>query len=166
MKGNPRIIAALNERLSEELTAINQYVVHAAMYGRWGYAALAKHVMGLARSEMGHADELIDRILFLEGKPIVSKLNEIRIGAEPKAMLENDRAAEADAVSKYNESVLLAVELKDEGSRERVDAPRGGSNHGTSPWLRRAARKARRQYAVDEAGHARHQPRPQARRFA
>src|SRR3972149_4214187 len=90
MKGNPRIIAALNERLSEELTAINQYVVHAAMYGRWGYAALAKHVMGLARSEMGHADELIDRILFLEGKPIVSKLNE---------------------------SVLLAVELKDEGSR-------------------------------------------------
>jgi len=117
MKGNPRIIAALNERLSEELTAINQYVVHAAMYGRWGYAALAKHVMGLARSEMGHADELIDRILFLEGKPIVSKLNEIRIGAEPKAMLENDRAAEADAVSKYNESVLLAVELKDEGSR-------------------------------------------------
>src|SRR3972149_65433 len=117
MKGNPRIIAALNERLSEELTAINQYVVHAAMYGRWGYAALAKHVMGLARSEMGHADELIDRILFLEGKPIVSKLNEFRIGAEPKAMLENDRAAEADAVSKYNESVLLAVELKDEGSR-------------------------------------------------
>lgn len=117
MKGNPRIIAALNDRLAEELTAINQYVVHSAMYGRWGYAGLAKYVLGLARAEMGHADELIDRILFLEGKPVVSKLNEIKIGAEPKAMLENDRAAEAEAVSKYNESVLLAVELKDDGSR-------------------------------------------------
>jgi bacterioferritin len=117
MKGNPRIIVALNERLSEELTAINQYVVHSAMYGRWGYAALSKYVLGLARAEMGHADEIIDRILFLEGKPVVSKLNEIRIGSDPKSMLENDRTSETDAVAKYNESVLIAVELKDDGSR-------------------------------------------------
>lgn len=122
MKGNERIIEHLNARLAEELTAVNQYFVHAEMCENWGYERL--HAMARKRSidEMKHAEKLIARILFLEGKPIVSNLNKIHIGAEVPGMHENDRFAEETAIRGYNESIRLAVEVGDNGTRELLES--------------------------------------------
>ncbi|HEX2769393.1 MAG TPA: ferritin-like domain-containing protein, partial [Geobacteraceae bacterium] len=97
MKGNEKIIDHLNMRLAEELTAINQYMVHSEMCDAWGYGKLHKVIEKRAIDEMKHAEKLISRILFLEGRPIVSVLNKIHIGAEIPKMHENDRAAEESA---------------------------------------------------------------------
>jgi bacterioferritin len=118
MKGNARVIQALNDRLREELTAISQYMVHSEMCANWGYDALHKAVEKQAIDEMHHAESLIARILFLEGAPAVSKLDEIRIGKDVKEIVTNDLGAERDAVKAYNESIRLAVELGDNASRD------------------------------------------------
>jgi len=122
MKGNDQIIAALNNLLSDELTAISQYMVHSEMCDNWGLEKLHKAVEGRAITEMKHAEKLIARILFLEGLPIVSKLKKITIGADIEAQLKNDLAAEYGAVKGYNEAVRLAYELNDNGSRELLDS--------------------------------------------
>jgi bacterioferritin len=122
MKGNERIIAALNDRLAEELTAINQYFVHAEMCENWGYERLHGMIRKRSIDEMKHAEKLIARILFLEGKPIVSNLNKMHIGAEVPRMHESDRAAEEAAIKGYNESIKLAVELGDNGTREILES--------------------------------------------
>ena len=122
MKGNDQIIAALNNLLSDELTAISQYMVHSEMCDNWGLEKLHKAVEGRAITEMKHAEKLIARILFLEGLPIVSKLKKITIGADIEAQLKNDLAAEYGAVNGYNEAVRLAYELNDNGSRELLDS--------------------------------------------
>jgi len=122
MKGNDQIIAALNNLLSDELTAISQYMVHSEMCDNWGFEKLHKAVEGRAITEMKHAEKLIARILFLEGLPIVSKLKKITIGADIEAQLKNDLAAEYGAVKGYNEAVRLAYELNDNGSRELLDS--------------------------------------------
>ncbi len=118
MKGNKKIIEHLNARLAEELTAINQYMVHAQMCDNWRYERLHTIIEKRAIDEMKHAEKLIDRVLFLEGNPIVSKLNELCIGSEVPAMHENDRGAEETAIRGYNESIRLAVEVGDNGTRE------------------------------------------------
>lgn len=121
MKGNDKILDSLNERLAEELTAINQYMVHSEMCDNWGYERLHKLIEKRAIDEMKHAEKLIARILFLDGRPIVSKLNKVTIGAEVEKMHKNDHAAEADAIKNYNESIRLAVEVGDNGTRELLE---------------------------------------------
>lgn len=118
MKGNEKIIEQLNRRLTEELTAINQYMVHAEMCDDWHYERLHQMIEKRAIAEMKHAEKLIARILFLEGRPIVSNLNKITIGGEVPKMHENDRLAEQDAIKGYNESIRMAIELGDNGTRE------------------------------------------------
>lgn len=121
MKGNDRVLESLNIRLAEELTAINQYMVHAEMCDNWNYERLHKIIEKRAIDEMKHAEKLIARILFLDGRPIVSTLNKITIGAEVEKMHLNDHAAEADAIKNYNESIKLAVEVGDNGTRELLE---------------------------------------------
>src|SRR5512143_568082 len=118
MKGNDKIIEKLNALLADELTAINQYMVHSEMCANWMYDQLHKAIEKRAIDEMKHAEKLIGRILFLDGRPIVSSLNKISIGADVEAQLKNDWAAEADAVKAYNDGIRLAVEVGDNGTRE------------------------------------------------
>jgi bacterioferritin len=122
MKGNKKVIDHLNARLAEELTAINQYMVHSEMCDNWGYERLHKMIEKRAIDEMKHAEKLIARILFLDGRPIVSELNKVHIGAEVPKMHENDRIAEDTAIKGYNESIRVAVEAGDNGSRELLEA--------------------------------------------
>jgi len=122
MKGNEQVIEHLNARLSEELTAINQYMVHSEMCDNWGYERLHKAIEKRAIDEMKHAEKLIARILFLDGRPIVSELNKITIGAEVEKQHKNDWAAEEDAIKNYNASIRLATEVGDNGTKELLEA--------------------------------------------
>jgi bacterioferritin len=122
MKGNEKIIEKLNDLLADELTAINQYMVHSEMCANWMYDRLHKADEKRAIDEMKHAEKLIARILFLEGKPTVSILKEIRIGAEVEAQHNNDWDAENGAIKSYNEGIKLAVQLGDNGTRELLEA--------------------------------------------
>src|SRR5512138_2167707 len=121
MKGHEKIIEHLNLRLAEELTAINQYMVHAEMCDNWRYDRLHKIIEKRAIDEMKHAEKLIARILFLEGRPIVSELNKMHIGDEVPKMHANDHEAEFSAIKGYNESIRIAVELGDNGTRELLE---------------------------------------------
>lgn len=118
MKGNERVIEQLNMRLAEELTATNQYMVHAEMCENWGYQRLYTMIRTRAITEMKHAERLIERILFLEGKPMVNRLDPIHIGGEIPKMIQFDHAHEEATIRGYNESIRLAVELGDNGTRE------------------------------------------------
>ena len=122
MKGNKKIIEQLNSRLADELTAINQYMVHAEMCDNWKYERLHGIIQKRAIEEMKHAEKLIGRILFLEGRPIVSNLNQIKIGAEIPAMHSNDWGAEDIAIKGYNETIRLTVEVGDNGTREILES--------------------------------------------
>lgn len=118
MKGNPKLISALNSLLADELTSINQYMVHAEMCEDWGYEKLHEHFEKRAIDEMKHAEILIGRILFLEGAPIVDNLKKIFIGGEVPEQLENDRLAEMDAIAAYNAAIKLAGEVNDFATRK------------------------------------------------
>lgn len=120
MQGNPQVIEQLNHRLSEELAAIMQYVVHAEMCENWGYLKLAKHLEATAHTEMHHAESLIQRIIFLEGIPNVSRLGEIRIGANVSDIVLNDYDGELLGVRGYNQTMALASEVGDNGTREML----------------------------------------------
>jgi bacterioferritin len=122
MQGEVRVIEELNARLAEELTAINQYMVHAEVCEDWHYGGLADPVKKRAIAEMKHAERLIERILFLDGRPTVSNLNQIHIGAAVPEMHANDLAAEVDAVKAYNESIRVCADLKDDGSKEMLES--------------------------------------------
>ena len=122
MKGNPKILATLNELLADELTAINQYVVHAEMAENWGYGKLGAFVSGRSRTEMKHAEQLIARILFLEGTPVVSELNRIHVGPDVAKQLANDLVAEMVAVAGYNRAIRQAVELGDNATKDMLEA--------------------------------------------
>jgi bacterioferritin len=118
MKGNTKIIEHLNARLAEELTAINQYIVHSRMCHNWDYKRLAEAIEKRARAEMRHAEKLITRILFLEGQPMVNTPNKVRIGGEVPRMHVNDHGVEEEAIQGYNEGIRLAAEVGDNGTRE------------------------------------------------
>ncbi|MEN6530238.1 MAG: bacterioferritin [Anaerolineaceae bacterium] len=121
MKGKPEIIEKLNFLLADELTAINQYFVHAEECGDWGYEVLHESIEKRSIGEMKHAEKLIARILFLEGMPVVDKLNKMHISDSVPGMLENDRQAEEVAIKNYNEAIKLATELLDNGTKELLD---------------------------------------------
>lgn len=121
MKGNEQIIQHLNDRLAEELTGINQYFVHAEMTENWNYEKLSKPIKDRSIVEMRHAEALIERILYLEGIPIVSKLNEIRIGQNVEQMHRNDLDLELGADKNYNDSIKLCAELGDEGTKNLLE---------------------------------------------
>ncbi len=122
MKGNDHIIATLNILLAEELTAINQYMVHSEMCANWGYEKLHKNIEKQAIDEMKHAEKLIGRIIFLEGMPIVSKLNQIKIAPEIPHQMEDNRADETGAVKSYNAAIKQAMDLGDNGTREMLES--------------------------------------------
>jgi len=121
MKGDDKVISKLNELLADELTAISQYMVHSEMCANWAYDKLHEAVEKRAIDEMRHAEELIGRILYLEGLPVVSKLNKIHIGAEVPKQLANDWTAEEGAIRSYNDGIRQAVELGDNGTRELLE---------------------------------------------
>lgn len=116
MKGNEKVITVLNSLLADELTAINQYMVHSEMCENWGYNKLHKAIRKQAMDEMNHAEWLIERIIFFEGVPIVSRLNPIKIGKNVPEMIVNDGNDELGAIHAYNEAISLAREVKDQGT--------------------------------------------------
>jgi bacterioferritin len=118
MKGNDKLLSSLNSLLADELTAINQYMVHSEMCDDWGYEKLHKHFEKRAIDEMKHAEKLIGRILFLEGTPVVTNLKKIMIGATVDKQLANDHTAEEDAIKAYNDAIVLAGEVKDYATRD------------------------------------------------
>ncbi len=118
MKGNEKVIAVLNQLLADELTAINQYMVHSEMCENWGYKKLHMEIRKQAMDEMHHAEWLIERIIFFEGAPTVSKLNRIRIGKTVSEMIDYDNSDELDAVRSYNEAIKLARSVDDQGTVE------------------------------------------------
>lgn len=122
MKGNQKIIDKLNVLLKEELTAINQYFVHAEMCDNWGYEKLHKHIEKRSVEEMKHAEKLIKRILYLDGKPVVSELNKISIGSSIDEQFRKDLQAEIDAVEMYNDAIKLSTDLLDGGTKELLDS--------------------------------------------
>jgi bacterioferritin len=121
MKGNEKIIAKLNFLLADELTAISQYMVQAEMCANWGYSHLAEVIEKRAIDEMKHAEKHIGRLLFLEGKPVVSELNQMHIGDTVEALHKNDWDAENGAIQAYNEAIRLAAEVGDNGTRELLE---------------------------------------------
>ena len=122
MKGDATVINTLNNLLAEELTAINQYMVQSEMCENWGYERLHKQIGKIAIDEMKHAEKLIERILFLEGSPTVSKLNAMNIGSNVLAILNNNLASEAIAVKAYNDAIAQCVQAGDNGTRELLKA--------------------------------------------
>jgi bacterioferritin len=117
MKGNPKVIAELNKALREELTAVNQYFLHAEMCENWGYHRLSDFIKKQSLGEMKHAEVLIERILFLNGSPSMMPL-ELKVGGTVKAMIESDLALEVSAVKQYNDSIAIAIKEGDNGSRD------------------------------------------------
>jgi bacterioferritin len=122
MKGDSKVIEVLNSLLADELTAVNQYMVHSEMCDNWGYEKLHKAIEKRAIEEMKHAEKLIARIIFLEGIPVVSKLNDIHIGADVPKMFANDHVAEADAIKNYNADILVCGEARDFATREILES--------------------------------------------
>ncbi len=118
MKGNPKVIECLQDVLTAELTAINQYFLHAEMLENWGYERLAKHTRKESIEEMKHAEEVIHRLLYLEGSPNMSKLFDLHIGQNVKQQFENDLALEYQAIPRLNKAINVAVECGDNGSRD------------------------------------------------
>lgn len=121
MKGNPTILDKLNFLLADELTAISQYMVHAEMCADWGYEKIAAATEKRAIDEMKHAEKLIGRLLFLEGRPVVSNLNPMHIEADVLAQFTSDHTAEQGAIQAYNEAIHLCDELGDAGTRELLE---------------------------------------------
>ncbi|MEP0829115.1 MAG: bacterioferritin [bacterium] len=122
MKGNDKIIATLNSLLADELTAINQYMVHSEMCANWGYERLHEKIEKRAIDEMKHAEKHIGRILFLEGTPVVSKLKEMHIGGDVEAQLKNDCSEEMNAIKAYNAAIKEAADAHDNGTREMLES--------------------------------------------
>jgi bacterioferritin len=122
MKGDERVVKNLDELLSDELTVINQYMVHSEMCANWGYERLHQAVEKRAMQEMHHAELLIARILFLDGTPTVSRLNQIYIGADVPKQLQSDLGVEMQTNRMYNDAIRLAGEVKDAATRELLES--------------------------------------------
>ena len=121
MKGDEKVIGVLNSLLADELTAVNQYMVHSEMCENWGYDKLGETIEKRAIQEMKHAESLIGRILFLEGIPIVSNLRQMHIGSDVPKMYASDLVFESDAVKAYNSAIVTCGEARDYATREILE---------------------------------------------
>ena len=134
MKGEPKIISLLNQVLKAELTAINQYFLHAEMCANWGYYKLAGITRKESIEEMTHAEKLMERILYLDGTPNMTDYFKINIGAGVPQQLKNDLQLEYDAVKRLNGGIKLCVELGDNGSRDLLQSILNDEEHHID-WL-------------------------------
>ena len=121
MKGNDQVIEALNAGLTVELTAINQYFIQSKMCANWGLDRLADHFYKESIEEMKHAEEVIDRVLYLDGVPEIARYGVIKAGASAKEQIENSLSLETKGVQTYNEGIQVCFDLKDSGSRELME---------------------------------------------
>jgi bacterioferritin len=134
MQGDPDVIETLNEILTAELTAINQYFIHAKMRENWGLSRLAAVAREESIDEMKDADKLIDRILYLDGTPNLQRYNPVRVGESVPEQLELELQNEAEAIERYNRAVALAVTKGDNGTRELLEQRLVGEEHHAD-WL-------------------------------
>ncbi len=121
MKGHQDVINALNAGLTIELTAINQYFICSKMCKDWGLNRLAEHFYEESIEEMKHADEVIERILYLEGVPEIARYDKILVGENPQQQIQDSRTLEVKGVATYNEGVKLCIEVGDSGSRDLME---------------------------------------------
>lgn len=118
MKGKPEVIEILNSLIREEMTAISQYILHAEVYKDLGFHELHEEEEKASVEEMKHAEDLAERILFLEGRPILNELEPLRVGKTVPQMLENDRVLEQDAINRYNQAIIAVAALGDYGTKK------------------------------------------------
>lgn len=121
MKGDPQVLDLLNEVLTSELTSVNQYFLHAKMCRNWGYLRLAELNRKESIGEMKHADELIERILFLDGLPNLQRLFKVQVGETVPEQLRLDHDTEVEAIARLNRGIALCVQVGDNGSRELLE---------------------------------------------
>jgi bacterioferritin len=121
MKGNPDVTQVLNEVLRKELTGINQYFIHAKMCKNWGYAVLGEHAWNESIDEMKHADQIVERILFLEGTPNVQAYDKIQVGSNVKQQLENDLGLEQAALTILRPGIKTCLDAHDDATRELLE---------------------------------------------
>jgi bacterioferritin len=121
MKGNPQVIEGLNAGLTIELTAVNQYFIHSKMCESWGLHKLAAHYYAESIEEMKHAEEVIDRILYLDGIPEIARYDVINSGKTPEEQISLNLAMESKGVATYNEAIQVCIDSKDSGSRELME---------------------------------------------
>lgn len=121
MQGNENVVECLNAGLTIELTAINQYFICSKMCRNWGLHTLADHYYAESIEEMKHAEEVIDRVLFLDGVPEIARYDVIRVGKTPQEQIENNMALELKGIATYNEAIQTCLEVKDAGSRELME---------------------------------------------
>jgi bacterioferritin len=121
MKGDPKLIELLNEVLTSELTAINQYFIHAKMLKNWGFPRLASKKREESIEEMKHADSVIERILYLDGVPNMQRMNPVRVGEDPVEQHQVDLALEVEAVARLNRGIELARAVGDNGTKALLE---------------------------------------------
>ena len=149
MRGDPEVIEALNEVLTAELTAINQYFIHHKMCENWGYQRLAKKKREESIDEMKDADVIIERILYFDGIPNMQRLSPIRVGENPIEQHKLDLAVETEAIDRLNRCIALCREKGDNGSRELLESILDGEEE-SADWLEAQL------HIVDEIGSERY----------
>ena len=121
MKGSPEVIEALNAGLTIELTAVNQYFIHSKMCESWGLHKLAQHYYAESIEEMKHAEEVIDRVLYLDGIPEIARYDVVHAGKTPEEQISHNLTMESKGVDTYNEAIQVCIDHKDSGSRELME---------------------------------------------
>lgn len=149
MRGDPQILEVLNEILTAELTAINQYFIHAKMCANWGYQRLAKKKREESIDEMKDADAVIERILYLDGIPNMQRMNPVRIGEDAIEQHRLDLALEVEAVARYNRAIALARDKGDNGTRALLERILQSEEHSVD-WLESQL------YVIDQIGKERY----------
>lgn len=134
MQGNPQVIALLNDVLTAELTAINQYFIHGKMMSNWGYERLASHTRDESIDEMRHAEQIIERILFLEGSPNMQRLSPVRVGESVPEQFQVDVELEYAAIKRLNDGIAACVAAGDNATRELLEGILVGEEEHTD-WL-------------------------------
>ena len=149
MRGDSQILEVLNEILTAELTAINQYFIHAKMCANWGYQRLAKKKREESIDEMKDADAVIERILYLDGVPNMQRMNPVRVGEDAIEQHRLDLALEVDAVARYNRAIALARDKGDNGTRALLERILQSEEHSVD-WLESQL------YVIDQIGKERY----------